>query len=71
MECMSEVQGGERQDAFLGGEEYSDRDKTGRITELASWLQLEGMHDERWGRGEDQNKIKKARRWKKYFVRSA
>ena len=45
--------------------EYSDRDKTGGITELECWLQLEGMHDERRGRSEDQNKIKKVRRQKK------
>ncbi|XP_026723811.1 dynein regulatory complex subunit 6 [Athene cunicularia] len=42
MECMSEVQGGVSQDAFLEGEEYSNRDKTGWITELESaWSQLE------------------------------
>lgn len=64
-EVWAEVQGAVSRDAVLGGEEYSDRDKTRRITELESWLQIEGMCDERWGMSGDQNKIKGVRRHNK------
>lgn len=36
MECMSELWGGKNRDAFLGGEEFSDRVKRVGITDLES-----------------------------------
>lgn len=52
MEFISEVQGGVSRDAFLGGEEYSIGIKQ-EGSQNWSQLQLQGMHDERWGRSED------------------